>query len=142
MKSPKKDNTYQPQFAYKDSEDNKEPLIFSETEATPNESLFIQWCNEQRSAKLPIGFNGGCLTALGCMLLIKAVKIILSPKASLRKFKHYNNLTVENSNNSWVCPCCKLENIGHNHCERCGVLPKFKQLRGCLVWTAPICFIY
>lgn len=64
MKSPKTDKTYQPQFAYTDSEDNEEPLIFSETEATPNESLFIQWCNEQRSAKLPIGFNGGCLTAL------------------------------------------------------------------------------
>ena len=37
-----------------------------------------------------------------------------------------HNITVQIVNGGWRCPCCGTENLGTNHCERCGILPKFK----------------
>lgn len=49
-----------------------------------------------------------------------------SEKRRKKKFDKYNNMKIEISDNEWVCPCCKNSNIGKGHCDRCGVLPKFK----------------
>ncbi len=91
----------------------------------PNKELFESYCASLKKVTLPVGFNGGFLTALFYHALFSLTKHILYRKIKPSDFDYYNNMTVSVVNDGWKCPCCKIENLGTSHCERCGVLPKF-----------------
>lgn len=120
-------------------------------ESSSNEKLYNEWKN-QRNKKgstpfllgllwIPLrkyGFSA-ILFVFGIGLLIKgyALGIILFLLGGIlligdkeirhNKFLKFNDLTVEvRDDSTWICPSCKMVNDQLHHCERCGILPKFK----------------
>lgn len=49
------------------------------------------------------------------------------PHHRKNEFDKFNRMICHIGNDEWLCPNCKNSNIGKCHCERCGVLPKFKE---------------
>lgn len=66
---------------------------------------------------------------IGIISLILGIVLIgIFKKLRHNKFVKFNSQEVDVSYGStWICPSCDTVNDKLQHCEKCGVLPKFKQ---------------